>query len=35
VFDRDDAYMQPTTELLRVNYRVDDLNALVDETFEE
>jgi predicted enzyme related to lactoylglutathione lyase len=31
VFDKDDAYMQPTTELFMVNYRVDDLNALVDE----
>jgi predicted enzyme related to lactoylglutathione lyase len=31
VFDTDDAYMQPTTELFMVNYRVDDLNALVDE----
>lgn len=31
VFDREDAYMQPTTELFMVNYRVDDLDALVND----
>jgi hypothetical protein len=35
VFDKDDAYVQPTTELFMVNYRVDDLDALLDKTFQE
>lgn len=31
LFDKDDACVEPPTELFLVNYRVDDLDALVDE----